>query len=1376
MKRPFPFSLSDGKSAFPIRRQRTGGSRLDSSRNGFALVLVLCFVVLLTVVILAYLSHSLLGRQVSNSSTNQTRAALFARGACDTVIGDLKQEIVAGSTPSTITAEGVTSTYYTPLNATNAVPYGVGANIALPNLLKISTNLPFYPGGPSPATTDSTINPSLNGRSVSRARWNQPLLLPKATPSSTTDLTPNNAFTAPSWILVSRDGGNPGGSTVSATFGATGSTVNNASQTNGKFVIGRYAYAIYDEGGLLDANVAGCPSTATQIQSANKTGLAYADLTQIPGMTAAATDALVGWRNYASAQPGGAFPNFTFNSAATTNYFNAILGNTTGFLTTANTTLAPGGASDQKFASRQQLIDFFNNALGATSDAALQNSLQYFGTFSRDLNQPSFTPASGRPLISDTDSQGNSSAGNNSVGQDNNFNPPFLSIRVTNAFDRNAGTNPVQAQDMAVVGEPLVKKRFPLNRLAWITYKGPSATRGMNDVDMQSLQNDGITQAFLQQGTPENIQKYFGLTWNNTGWTYSHGIVGSSGQPIIGYLSLIRDAAREPDFFELLKAALTAGSLAKGATNPNGHLEEASDYNYDTTLDYQILQIGANIIDQSTTDGYPTAIQFNNGTLTEVRGVKNLPYFYRVRASTIISQLPSPAPSQTVIGLSGGASVGPDTWSSNASLSSTGCYAVLWQPEVWNPHDVNSSLGNPRPSSFRIIVDGAPLDATGNATSSYNTNRNRTESWIATTAPEAGEWYSDANIDTTRMPNGSYFISNPDNNTTWQGGNTALTFGDNGGKLFREPTLLTKPNIPVGSNLALGTGNIMTSLYTSNPELMTYWLGTGIKCLNDISQVGTPVSYLGFFYGMGPIRWAYSPSYPNAPYYVMTADLNENSTISSAGYTGDTFRVQYDNNGTWTTYDQKYVPNVSQGLFMEVLNSNTVNVSLNHAIGAIEWVGSIDPRTRRFGNPGPGGRQNIPPLSNYPYQTVPSSSTGPPTAATSSGSKVSFWVDEANEVLTSDRWGTSSGTGWWSEPQTECMADVGGWYPNPTTNWMGSGLAGASQLPASAMYYRPGLFSQNNPAAISDGLKWINQIDNPSPQYYSDPDGVVRRAMGAYVPTGASDPATTTTGLPMATTGGPSAVADQSQSRPIILNRPFRSVAELGYVFSDTPWRNLSMFTPESGAAALLDVFCIQPDDNSSPLVAGKVNLNTRQEPVLQAILAGAYADELNSVEASGSISPMTAAEATSVANVLIQRTSNMTTPGQGPLANLAELVGKYQSSINAPLGGIDGSQSYTGFSGDLTSLYGAGGAQVSPAKNNIERFREAALRPLASTGQVRVWNLLIDLVAQTGRYPQSATALSNFVVEGETRYWLHVAIDRQTGQVIDQQLEVVRQ
>jgi hypothetical protein len=50
-------------------------------------------------------------------------------------------------------------------------------------------------------------------------------------------------------------------------------------------------------------------------------------------------------------------------------------------------------------------------------------------------------------------------------------------------------------------------------------------------------------------------------------------------------------------------------------------------------------------------------------------------------------------------------------------------------------------------------------------------------------------------------------------------------------------------------------------------------------------------------------------------------------------------------------------------------------------------------------------------------------------------------------------------------------------------------------------------------------------------------------------------------------------------------------------------------------------------------------------------------------------------------------------------------------------------------------------------------------------------------VIAQTGRYPPNSINLPNgFVVNGEQRYWVHVAIDRFTNQVIDKQIEVVNE
>ena len=75
------------------------------------------------------------------------------------------------------------------------------------------------------------------------------------------------------------------------------------------------------------------------------------------------------------------------------------------------------------------------------------------------------------------------------------------------------------------------------------------------------------------------------------------------------------------------------------------------------------------------------------------------------------------------------------------------------------------------------------------------------------------------------------------------------------------------------------------------------------------------------------------------------------------------------------------------------------------------------------------------------------------------------------------------------------------------------------------------------------------------------------------------------------------------------------------------------------------------------------------------------------------------------------------------------------------------------------------------------EETKETIARALAELGQTRTWNLLIDVIAQTGRYSPDVTNINQadkFTVEGEKRYWLHIALDRDNGTVLGTQLEEV--
>ena len=78
-------------------RRPVKSSELLRRERGVALIIVLAFVVLLTGLMLAFFSRAAVDRQISNSSAGQTRVDGFANSSIDVLIGDLKEEIRAGS-------------------------------------------------------------------------------------------------------------------------------------------------------------------------------------------------------------------------------------------------------------------------------------------------------------------------------------------------------------------------------------------------------------------------------------------------------------------------------------------------------------------------------------------------------------------------------------------------------------------------------------------------------------------------------------------------------------------------------------------------------------------------------------------------------------------------------------------------------------------------------------------------------------------------------------------------------------------------------------------------------------------------------------------------------------------------------------------------------------------------------------------------------------------------------------------------------------------------------------------------------------------------------------------------------------------------------
>ena len=215
------------------------------------------------------------------------------------------------------------------------------------------------------------------------------------------------------------------------------------------------------------------------------------------------------------------------------------------------------------------------------------------------------------------------------------------------------------------------------------------------------------------------------------------------------------------------------------------------------------------------------------------------------------------------------------------------------------------------------------------------------------------------------------------------------------------------------------------------------------------------------------------------------------------------------------------------------------------------------------------------------------------------------------------------------------------------------------------------------------------------------------------------------------------AAPNDSPKRPVILQRPFRNVAELGHVYRDQPWKSLSFFHETSPDLALLDLFSI--GEVEPVQVAGMVGTNSASVASLKSLLRGA--GRTLSADATIYSATPTQAQADAVAsNALTSLTANKSlTPAES-----------------------------------LKTLVTAGNATITTNLGTIKAERETLARALAGSGQVRTWNVMIDTIAQTGRFPAGSTAAGDFLVGGEERLWIHAAIDRFTGEVTDLERESI--
>lgn len=1270
--------------------------------QGIALIITLAMLVLVTFAVVAFFTKATFNRNIENSSVGGVRADILARSSMEAIVGELQKEMLANSDAATVTPDKYSNYVMRPKTLQDAVPQVVLSSAidtsttdTFNNLVKQSVSTkPFYSDAASTSTLKAaavkTTQPSLDGRLVSIKRWSSPMLIGGAGGISGFDSNDQ----APEWVPVTRSGIN----------GAV--TIGNAKNPqSADYVVGRFAYNIYNEGGLLDINAAGYPAAVAKSAADLKIlkgTLAGADMTALLSdgtITQAAVDKLIEWRN------GAGISNYQSQAPTTLEGYTKLVtqySGTTGFMQRwSDGTLS---SSDQRFISRQDLIRYIQDS--GKSDLP-KEVLPYLTTFSRSLNQPSYFPDPNRNKVTGVASNtaGAYTGGNNAYGLDDTFNPALRKITVTGTAGlRNDGSS-------WVLGEPLVKKRFSLNRLAWLTPIGPIA----NDSNKLNPSGDArlataistledtyaYREDFLKQGTADNIYKYFGLRWtagpgmNGLGghWTYQHGITTS-----IGTLDQVAAANREPDFFEMLKTEISAGSMGK-AWRGTGQTDWR--VKADCNVNFQILQIGANIIDQSDLDDFPTQIVFldNTGVNNPFWGNENLPYLSMIAVVGIVVSDASPLPPDK------GIPVAPPV-----TIADPGKGAALYVPFVWNPYSsASKTISSLSPPHLRIAISTVPRDNSAIVPTLFEAARYEYNALTSSTSNTTGTAVvttstSNSYSNNTAVPVnwnfGSYDSATGTVKYPGGGSNTNLYF-DNGTSLYRDPTPLLRPNIPSGSNLSIDDKNVLVT--------------NGLYSKSGIVEAGTGQKFLGFFAANYPLRWqgtitggSSASGIPNGTAVTFTV----NKTLYTGNNYPATCSLEYQDpgSGTWIAYQQFKTNNpigMTQGVYYSTpgtLSSKAALDFFGHFGGGLTW----DPRSTRWS------------MITDAWVSKGGYRPGAP--------DLTAFLDPDRTICESVR------------PFAENVTISHGSESN-AAGWYGAGFYAGS----------------------------VCQNISGATHYYKDGDGIVRRGMAGYV-TDFNEPANglfnpksglSTVGLPLAEVySGPGPYsaagtyngADNMQNRPVMLNRPFLSVTELGYVNRDTPWKNLDFFMPESGDSALLDGFCVGEDANPSGVVAGKVDLNTRQAMVIKAILAKAYRDE------AGGLTVLDGAtEGAPLAKALVNRTATK------PLSNLADLVGRYEAGFSNA-----NKQPYDGFSADLGIYTGA------PGNNIIQRFRETAMRALSSNGMVGTWNLMIDVVAQTGRYPASASNLSNFMVEGEQRYWIHVAIDRQSGKIIDQQIEQV--
>lgn len=1411
--------------------QQTGGFRTrcgeapprGSAPRGSALVIVLAFVVLLTFLVVAFLTRSQTDFVASNNYSKSMQAEEVAQLGSSFLISGLQQEIreamsVPGGRPEA-TVWPARSILDDPANGGDSASSTVNERDPREfSLFRVSgTSAPDYEASYGAGTTANLVpnvasdaRTDAGRRAFDPARWNAPRLLPY-TPRSG-----SGWVNCPTWIYMTRSG--PKSPTAPSPYTATLARMKDvADASNPDAVIGRFSYMMYDVGGLLDANIAGAPLSGTGLADplyGEKGTSAFANLTAL-------------FSGVADAGDPSAF--LTWRIPATLDYQKIVAGKKLGDVGMIEKGMLEAPPGGNAFFSRQDLIKFSNDnpdilrggrshrvSGGADADSGL---LKFLRTRSRSANAPMIDAALPYPPV---------------VGD-----PLRAAADTTITRYKVHGDSGAESDNYVIAkDEPIFQRKFPLSRTRWFSNN-----------DEKGQPKSGVTTA---------IKQHFGLILavdlkdftTSPEWAGVPGFVYTSPDattPATKIKTLAEVAAlptkREPDFFEWLKAAIDPDTLGVngGMTCSTVALPQ------DQSKDFQIIQIGANILDQVDVNDLPTLIltkadnvsDRNNQPLVAI-GVENLPFINELIVSFKRA----------------------GEWSRPLSNEAETLQAWL-QPEIWMPHyDRNPKSKRAGYNSedeidtFRMrVVDGEgwlniyaeytsrgasgqdrTLTAIRNASNGYRTivprkfqggqTKDAGESDDSMEFSIADEDFSDPKIPGQSVTPNAYY------NGPWNQGakylrqvfagpepgkegfkgifagkvkNSGIVPGENGGKDYVNrvyPFAGGKYNLNRSEDGCFEdptTGEDLDGDGLPDPGTAALSLPMGERYYNKVHYVTRP----------SEITANKPAGNPRPLTVVLEAKVQDAwvpiQTMESVLFTRDSgiaaampnSYASASNDGlAWGTAARDNAPNILLNGemipgFSFVANSGAQGQSGNtllYATGAQEvperlnWCRPILPGE----DPDPGN--NIYPIGGSPAlkagKVRNDSDTRNPNEFAATNKPLAGKVGAGG--------GNEQRFSWYFFGWSNRLTRVGMSKVDPRTRRFGQGQTsigasgGSSIRPTAGVIYSDSADPTNPPEEQltnwdlldigAPGSNWFTRSSSPAagqflttPKWlsrwmsgrpymaigdlmkniasgacsYEDFDNKLRPADYAYVPD------TELPTLPLAS------YPNTQKSRPVILNRMFRSPAELGQVFRDVPWKNLDFFseasvsgtvrTPTSGDTALLDVFCIE----DTGLSAGKVDPNKAPKPVLEALISGA-------LEYPGR-------DAATVTDALIDQTEIQTIVDQ--------FVSNVSYNVSDPLS----SMSLGSDSDVVTSLMACDAVKPTGIGSRKQKSAvEAVIRGLSGSTDTRTWNIFIDIVAEAGRLPVSAASLGDFAPSAQRRYWIFAALDRVTGRILDYHYEVV--